>query len=278
MSRKVALVTGASSGIGEAVARQLQEAGYSVYGAARRIDRMAALADCGVHVLPLDVTDDASLTAAVKHIIDAEGHIDVLVNNAGYGSYGALEDVPLDEARAQIEVNVFGLARLTQLVVPHMRARRRGTIVNIGSMGGKFTTPLGAWYHASKYAVEALSDALRMETQPFGIHVSVVEPGSIQTDWGTIAADKLRRTSGHGPYAKQAEAMAKSLENSSQPGARMTSPPRVIARTVTKAATARRPKTRYRAGFGAKPLVFLSKILSDRTFDALIKRASGVPT
>ncbi|MET8956039.1 oxidoreductase [Streptomyces sp. NPDC004393] len=277
MSSKVALVTGASSGIGEAIARQLKEAGYTVYGAARRVDRMAALADFGVHVLPLDITDDASVQAAVERIIGAEGRIDVLVNNAGYGSYGALEDVPLDEARAQIEVNVFGLARLIQLVVPHMRARQRGTIINISSMGGKFTTPLGAWYHASKYAVEALSDALRMETRPFGIHVSVVEPGSIQTDWGTIAADKLRRTSGNGPYVKQAEAMAKTLENSSQPGARMTSPPLVIARTVTKAATARRPKTRYRAGFGAKPLVFLSKILSDRTFDALIKRASGVP-
>ncbi|MEU1514761.1 oxidoreductase [Streptomyces sp. NPDC005811] len=277
MSSKVALVTGASSGIGEAIARRLKEAGYTVYGAARRVDRMAGLADFGVHVLPLDITDDTSVKAAVERVIGAEGRIDVLVNNAGYGSYGALEDVPLDEARAQIEVNVFGLARLTQLVVPHMRAQQRGTIVNISSMGGKFTTPLGAWYHASKYAVEALSDALRMETRPFGIHVSVVEPGSIRTEWGGIAADKLRRTSGHGPYGEQAEAMARSLENSSRPGARMTSPPSVIARTVTRAATARRPKTRYRAGFGAKPLVFLSKALSDRAFDALIKRASGVP-
>ncbi|MET8450865.1 oxidoreductase [Streptomyces sp. NPDC005209] len=277
MSRKVALVTGASSGIGEAIARHLKEAGYTVYGAARRVDRMAALAEDGVHTLSLDVTDEASLTAAIKRIIDAEGRIDVLVNNAGYGSYGALEDVSLDEARAQIEVNVFGLARLTQLVLPHMRAQRSGTVVNISSMGGKFTTPLGAWYHASKYAVEALSDALRMETRPFGIHVTVVEPGSIQTEWGDIAADKLRRTSGgDGPYAKQAEAMAKTLEGSSR-GGRMTSPPAVIARTVTKAATARRPKTRYRAGFGATPLVLLSRILPDRTFDALIKRASGVP-
>ncbi|MCF3128944.1 oxidoreductase [Streptomyces olivochromogenes] len=277
MSRKVALVTGASSGIGEAIARHLKEAGYTVYGAARRVDRMAALTEDGVHTLSLDVTDEASLTAAIKRVIDAEGRIDVLVNNAGYGSYGALEDVPLDEARAQIEVNVFGLARLTQLVLPHMRAQRSGTVVNISSMGGKFTTPLGAWYHASKYAVEALSDALRMETRPFGIHVTVVEPGSIQTEWGDIAADKLRHTSGgQGPYAKQAEAMAKTLEGSSR-GGRMTSPPAVIARTVTKAATARRPKTRYRAGFGATPLVFLSRILPDRTFDALIKRASGVP-
>ena len=277
MTKKVALVTGASSGIGESTARQLLEAGFIVYGAARRTDRMRTLAASGVRTLSLDVTSEASVTAAVAEIISAEGRIDVLVNNAGYGSYGALEDVPLDEGHAQIDVNLFGLARMTQLVLPHMRARRSGTIVNISSMGGRFATPMGAWYHASKYAVEGLSDALRLELKRFGIDVVIIEPGSIQTDWGTIAAKKLRATSSYGPYAEQADAMAKSLERSSQPGTRMASPAAVIGKTVTKAATARSPRTRYRVGFGSRPLVLLSKLLPDRTFDALIKRSSGVP-
>ncbi|OHV40903.1 short-chain dehydrogenase/reductase [Parafrankia soli] len=277
MTKKVALVTGASSGIGEATARQLHEAGFIVYGAARRADRMTALAASGVRTLSLDVTDETSTKNAVAEILAAEGRIDVLVNNAGYGSYGALEDVPMREARAQIEVNLFGLAHLTQLVLPAMRAQRSGTIINISSMGGRFATPMGAWYHASKYAVEGLSDALRLELKRFGIAVLLIEPGSIRTEWGAIAAEKLRTTSGQGPYAEQANAMAASLESSSRPDARMTSPTSVIAKAVTKAATARRPHTRYRVGFGARPLIFLSKILPDRTFDALVKRSSGVP-
>ncbi|WP_416960482.1 oxidoreductase [Streptomyces sp. Agncl-13] len=277
MTKKVALVTGASSGIGEATARQLQKAGFIVYGAARRTDRMSDLAASGVRTLPLDVTSETSVGDAVAGIIAAEGRIDVLVNNAGYGSYGALEDVPMEEARAQIEVNVFGLARLTQLVLPHMRAQHSGTIVNISSMGGRFATPLGAWYHASKYAVEGLSDALRLELKRFGIDVVIIEPGSIRTDWGAIAAGRLRATSSDGPYAEQADAMATSLERSSRPGNRMASPATVIGKAVTKAATARRPRTRYRVGFGASPLIFLSRLLPDRTFDALVKRSSGVP-
>ncbi|MER5789965.1 oxidoreductase [Streptomyces sp. NPDC001980] len=277
MTKKVALVTGASSGIGEAAARQLQQAGFIVYGAARRIDRMNGLAESGVRTLSLDVTSETSVNNAVAEVIAAEGRIDVLVNNAGYGSYGALEDVPMEEARAQIEVNVFGLARLIQLVLPHMRAQHSGTIVNISSMGGRFATPMGAWYHASKYAVEGLSDALRLELKRFGIDVVLIEPGSIRTDWGAIAAGKLRATSSHGPYGEQADAMATSLERSSQPGTRMTSPATVIGKTVTRAATARRPRTRYRVGFGARPLIFLNRLLPDRTFDALVKRSSGVP-
>ncbi|MBV1949038.1 oxidoreductase [Streptomyces sp. BV129] len=277
MTNKVALVTGASSGIGESAARRLQKAGLIVYGAARRTDRMGGLAASGVRTLSLDVTSEASAERAVAEIVSAEGRIDVLVNNAGYGSYGALEDVPMGEARAQIEVNLFGLARLTQLVLPYMRAQGSGTIVNISSMGGRFATPMGAWYHASKYAVEGLSDALRLEVKRFGIDVVLIEPGSIRTEWGAIAAEKLRATSLHGPYAEQADAMAAALEKSSKPGARMTSPAGVIGETVAKAATARRPRTRYRVGFGARPLVLLSKLLPDRTFDALIKRSSGVP-
>jgi short-subunit dehydrogenase len=277
MSAKLALVTGGSSGIGEAAATALLNAGFTVYAAARRTERMASIAAAGAKVVTLDVTDDASMSSVIDAIIRAEGRIDVLVNNAGYGSYGALEDVPLSEARSQIEVNVFGLARLTQLVLPHMRAQRSGTIINISSMGGRFATPLGAWYHASKYAVEGLSDALRLEAEPRGIHVVLIEPGSIQTDWGSIAAEKLIATSGSGPYGPQAAAVAARLENSSQPGARMTSTPSVIAKAILGAATARRPKTRYQVGYGARPMILLSRILPDRVFDTVTRRLFALP-
>lgn len=277
MSAKVALVTGGSSGIGAETAAALNKAGFTVYAAARRTAHMAALNASGIKTISLDVTDDASVTAAVAHIIDAEGRIDVLINNAGYGSYGALEDTPLPEAQAQFDVNVFGLARLTQLVLPHMRAQGHGTIINVSSMGGRLATPLGCWYHASKYAVEGLSDALRLEAEPLGIHVVLIEPGSIQTDWGAIAADKLVATSGSGPYERQANAVADRLRASSQPGASLTSPPSVIANAITAACTARRPKTRYVVGAGARPLIALSRLLPDRTFDALMRRVVNMP-
>ena len=171
MPTKVALVTGGSSGIGEATARALPAAGFTVYAAARRVERMQPLTEVGIRPFAMDVTDDASIQAGVATIIDEQGRIDVLVNNAGYGSYGALEDVPMDEARAQMEVDVFGAARLTQLVLPHMREQRSGTIIDVTSMGGKICTPLGSWYHATKFALEAISDCLRMEVKPFGINV-----------------------------------------------------------------------------------------------------------
>jgi NADP-dependent 3-hydroxy acid dehydrogenase YdfG len=276
MSTKVALVTGGSSGIGEVTARQLMDAGFVVYAAARRTDRMAALEADGVHVVELDVTDEGSVQQAVATVLSEQGRIDVLVNNAGYGSYGALEDVPLAEAQAQLDVNVIGLARLTQLVLPSMRAQGSGTVINISSVGGRFATPMGAWYHASKYAVEGLSDAMRLELKRFDINVVVIEPGSIQTEWGAIAADKLRATSAQGAYAAQANAMATSLDASARPGYRLASQPVVVAKAVVKAATARRPRPRYAVGIGAKPMIWLSKVLPDLVFDALIKRASGV--
>ncbi len=195
MPAPVALVTGGSSGIGEATARRLHELGWTVYAAARRTDRMAGLAGLGIHALALDVTDEASTAAAVDQIIGEQGRIDVLINNAGYGSYGALEDVPLSEARYQFEVNVFGLARLTQLVLPHMRRQRRGRIINVSSIGGRIHEPLGDWYHATKFAVEGLSDSLRAELRPFGIDVVVIQPGAVRTEWGAIAAQNLRRMS-----------------------------------------------------------------------------------
>jgi NAD(P)-dependent dehydrogenase (short-subunit alcohol dehydrogenase family) len=273
MSSKTALVTGASSGIGEATALRLKERGVVVYGAARRVERMQHLADQGVRILAMDVTDEDSMTSGIRQIIEETGRIDVLVNNAGYGSYGALEDVPMDEARRQFEVNVFGAARLIQLVLPQMRAQRSGTIVNITSMGGKIYTPLGGWYHGTKFALEAISDCLRLEVRPFGIDVVVIEPGGIATEWGDIAAEGLRATSGTGPYASQANGMIKTLTDPAS--TRRNSAPTVIADAIGKAVTAKRPKTRYVVGFGARPLITARTVLPDRAFDSLITRASG---
>ena len=193
MKNQVVLITGASSGIGKETARLLSQRGYKVYGAARRTDKMKELEQFGVKLLEMDVTDDESMTAGITSIIKNEGRIDVLVNNAGYGSYGALEDVPISEAKYQFEVNIFGLARLTQLVLPDMRQQHSGRIINISSIGGRIGEPHGAWYHATKFAVEGLSDSLRMELKEFGIDVVVIQPGAIKTEWAGIAREKCCR-------------------------------------------------------------------------------------
>jgi NAD(P)-dependent dehydrogenase (short-subunit alcohol dehydrogenase family) len=265
---RVAFVTGASSGIGDATARRLLADGYRVFAGARRLDRMAHLAQAGATLVSLDLTNDASIVATVDTIKAAAGRLDVLINNAGYGSYGALEDVPLDEARRQFEVNVFGLARLSQLALPLMRTQGTGKIVNVTSIGGKIWEPFGAWYHATKFAVEGLSDSLRVEVAPFGIDVIIVEPGAIQTEWAGIAAEGLRRASGSGAYATLAANHARMLEGTKT--SRLPSPPEVVARTIAKAVRARRPKTRYATGGGASTILFLKKILPDRLFDRLI--------
>ncbi|UVO06767.1 oxidoreductase [Pectobacterium polonicum] len=274
MKSKVILVTGASSGIGEATALRLKASGHTVYAAARRIERMQKLAEADIRVLPLDVTDSVSVQTVVDTIIAECGRIDVVVNNAGYGSYGAVEEVSPEEGRAQFDVNVFGAVRLTQLVLPHMRAQRSGTVINITSMGGKIYTPLGAWYHGTKFALEAISDCLRLEVEPFGIDVVVIEPGGIKTEWADIAAAKLLEVSGHGAYAKQAEAMADSMVGESS--RKRQSSPQVIADTIAQAVSARRPKTRYAVGFGAKPMIGIRRLLSDRLFDRFMCMATGI--
>lgn len=266
MPTPVALVTGASSGIGEATARELHRLGYRVYAVARRLDRMAHLAELGVVTVSTDLTDDDAMVELVDRIIRDTGRIDVMVNNAGYGSYGSLEEVPMAEARRQVEVNVFALARLTQLVVPHLRARRSGTIVNVSSMGGRFGEPLGSWYHATKFAVEGLSDSLRMELAPFGIDVVVIEPGAIRTEWGGIAAASVLDRSGHGPYAKQAQLTARVLAAGEHQG----SAPEVVARAIGRAALARRPRTRYAVGSGARPMVVAARLLPGRVMDRMV--------
>lgn len=272
MPAPVALVTGGSSGIGEATARRLHGLGWSVYAAARRTDRMGELAGMGISTLALDVTDEPSAAAAVDQITSEQGRIDVLVNNAGYGSYGALEDVPLSEARYQFEVNVFGLARLTQLLLPHMRQQHSGRIINVSSIGGKIHEPLGGWYHATKFAVEGLSDSLRVEVRPFGIDVVVIEPGAIRTEWGSIAAQNLRRASARTAYRQQAEYVAAVLESTSGPRS-LASPPEVIANVIARAATTRRPRTRYVAGRGARAIIAARALLPDRAFDALVSNS-----
>ena len=275
--KQVAFVTGASSGIGAATVRALLQQGWNVYAGARRVDRMRELADAGATILALDVGDDASMIAAINAIKNGAGRLDALVNNAGYGSYGSLEDVPLAEGRRQFEVNVFGLARLTQLVLPMMRARGRGRIVNVSSIGGKMYEPFGSWYHATKFAVEGMSDCLRMELAPFGIDVVVIEPGAIKTEWTGIARENLLKYSGDTAYrdgAQQHARMFAAADTSS-----MGSPPEVVAATIVKSLLATRPKTRYATGGGARFILMLRSLLSDRGFDALMrtisKRAAG---
>lgn len=263
-------MTGASSGIGEVTARRLRGAGFEVYAAARRVERMAGLEPDGVRVLGMDVTDDASMESGVSRILDEQGRIDVLVNNAGYGSYGAVEDVPIDEARRQFEVNLFGMARLIQLVLPTMRAQRSGRIVNISSIGAVIYEPFGAWYHATKFAVEGFSDSLRVELAPFGIHVVIVRPAGILTEWNTISRESLRETSRGGAYAERAEGAARTLERADTP--MMSSKPDVVAKSIVKAATARRPKPRYASGKGARLVPASRRLLPDRVFDAGLSR------
>ena len=264
--QKVALVTGASSGIGKETAKLLVQAGFTVYGAARRVDKMQDLQAIGVKLLAMDVTDDASMLSGVETLLATENRIDVLVNNAGYGSFGALEDVPLSEAKYQFEVNIFGLARLSQLLLPTMRVQRSGTIINISSIGGKLGEPHGAWYHATKHAVEGLSDSLRMELKQFNINVVIIEPGAIITEWDGIASAHLLKVSGNTAYG----ALAKKHVAMFQKTYKFGSQPVVVAKTIVKAATSRNPKTRYAIGGGAKFILFFRYILPDKWFDAVI--------
>ncbi len=244
--KKVILITGASSGIGEETAKLLLTNGYIVYGAARRLERMESIKQLGVHLLKIDVTNDASMIAGIDKIIEKEGRIDILINNAGYGSYGALEDVAISEAKYQFEVNVFGLARLCQLVIPYMRKQKTGKIINISSIGGEAGEPHGAWYHATKYAVEGLSDSIRMELKQFDIDVVVIQPGAIKTEWNTIARENLIKVSGNTVYGELVHKHAMFLK--SVDDGNMASPPIVIAKGILKVIQIKNPKTRYAIG------------------------------
>lgn len=265
---KTVLITGASSGIGKATAERLLDDGHTVYVAARRAHKMSDLEARGATALSVDVTEETQLKAAVDRIADEQGGVDVLINNAGFGMYGAMEDTDLDDARYQFEVNLFGLARLTQLVLPYMREQGSGTVVNVSSIGGKIYTPLGSWYHATKHALEGWSDCLRLELEPLGIGVVLIEPGLIRTEFGDVMTAPMLERSGSGPYAHLAQKIARATEESYENGG--ASPPTVIADVIATALRARRPKTRYAAGRLARPILFLRRWLSDRLFDRVI--------
>ena len=207
-SKSSALVTGASSGLGKEIAKRLIADGYQVYVAARRVGEMEDLRALGAQPLRMDIAREADIVAAVDTITAQTGGVDVLVNNAGFGLYGPMEEIGLDEARYQFEVNVFGPGRLTQLLLPAMRAKKAGRIINITSMGGKIYTPLGSWYHATKHALEGWSDCLRLELAPLGIDVVVIEPGLIETGFADVVAENLLKRSGTGPYAGLTRAVA----------------------------------------------------------------------
>jgi len=246
---KTVLVTGASAGIGYATAELLLRSGYKVFAGARRVEKMRGLEALGGRTFRLDVTEELSLKSALDEVLKDGGRLDVLINNAGYGAHGAVEDVPLDEARRQFEVNLFSLARLTQLALPHMRGAGGGTIINISSIAGKISMPTGGWYHASKHAVESYSDALRLEVAQFGIKVIIIEPGPIRTEWDNTALVNLEKYSGAGAYGP----LVKRLTEKFRAGYRSGAPgPEVVAEVILKALRARRPAARYPVPFSAR--------------------------
>ena len=291
--RDPVLITGCSSGIGRAAAISLNDAGFPVYATARNADALADLAGRGIHTLALDVTDETSMTRAVAAVEDAEGWTGVLINNAGYGLYGPVEQQPMTEVRRQFETNVFGPVRLIQLVLPGMRGRGRGRILNVSSMGGRATLPGGAFYHASKYAIEAISDALRMEVAEFGIDVVLIEPGPVNTPWNDVAAASLSTAvpdagpadpgAGDGsdredPYAAFKAAVAASFVTAHNgPLARLGSTADDIATVITHAVTAQRPRTRYLINPVAKSVVTLNRLLPGRAYDAVVRRQYKLP-
>ena len=268
MNNNVVLITGASSGIGKAAAKLLLAKGYKVYAGARRVDNLKELEYLSARIMSLDVTEEDSLKKAVEMVMETEGRLDILVNNAGYGAHGAIEDVPMSEARRQFDVNLFGLARLTQLALPIMRKQGSGTIVNISSIAGKISLPLAGWYHATKHALEAYSDALRLEVGRFGIKVILIEPGAIKTEWDTVALANLSKYSGSGPYAD----LTGRMTNKFRAGYRKGAPgPEVVAETILRALRSGRPAARYAAPFQARAALFLKRFLPDRVLDAVIR-------
>mgnify|MGYP002619982979 CR=1 FL=1 len=264
---KVILITGGSSGIGFDAAERLAKEGHRVYAAARRVAKMDPLVASGVTPLALDVTDESSCKACVEAVLAAEGRIDVLVNAAGYGSFGPLEAVPESEARRQMEVNLIGLSRMCSLVIPSMRERGSGRIINIASVAGRAVLYFGGWYNVSKYGVEAFSDALRMELKPFGIDVVIIEPGAIRTEWGDITADNLTSSATGTPYEDEALREAHNFRTFFQ--TRFPSDPSVVGEAISRAVRARKPRIRYRVGFASGVVVIGHSLLPARLWDSI---------
>ena len=266
---KIILVTGAGSGIGFETARNLVKEGYKVYGSIRNSKDMDLLINSGIIPIELDVTNEDQCENAIRTIINNDKRIDVLINNAGYGLFGTIEDILIEEARQQFEVNLFGTARLVQLVLPYMRKQKSGKIINISSVGGKLTSFMGGWYHASKYALESFSDALRMEVSMFSIDVVLIEPSGVKTNWWKTATKHLLLTSKGGFYESQAEKTANGMIKLGN--SKIMADPEKIARVIIKSVKRKRPKTRYVVGFGGRTLIFLHNILPTRCYDWIVK-------
>lgn len=265
-NHKVVLITGASSGIGRATAELLLQKGYIVYGLARNSEALQKIK--GLRLIPGDMKDEKSLESAAKKICDEQGRIDVLINNADYGLLGAVEDIPIEQARRQFEVNVFGLARLTQLVLPSMREAGSGLIINMSSVGGRVYFPLGAWYHASKHAIEGFSDSLRLELQEYNIKLVVIEPGLIATNFYKLAEEPLTRYSSNGAYSGMAKAISHNLSQSY----RTMSPPSVVAHKVATIIESKHPRRRYLVGKLARVLFYTRYLLGDGVFEQIAKK------
>jgi NADP-dependent 3-hydroxy acid dehydrogenase YdfG len=269
---KAVLITGCSSGIGHATALELVQGGWTVYATARRPETLSDLAAKGCRTLALDVTDETSRRAAVSAVADAEGAVGVLINNAGYSQSGAVETVPIEQVRQQFETNVFGLLRMCRLVLPEMRAQGWGKIVNLSSMGGRLTFPGGGVYHATKYAVEALSDALRFEVRGFGVDVIIIEPGLIVTNFGEVAAGSVQSAAADGAYAEFNRRVAELTEEAYRgPMAKLGAGPEAVAKTIARAISARRPKARYPVTASAHLMINQRRLVPDRVWDLLMR-------
>jgi NAD(P)-dependent dehydrogenase (short-subunit alcohol dehydrogenase family) len=275
---KAVLITGCSSGIGFATAGRLAEVGWKVYATARNVESIAPLQARGCALLPLDVTDEDSMRQAVDEIEQREGAVGVLVNNAGYSQSGAVEAVPMEKVRGQFETNVFGLVRMCQLVLPGMRKQGYGRIVNLSSMGGKLTLPGAGHYHATKHAVEALSDALRFEVEGFGVKVSVIEPGLIRTGFADAAIGSMDGTE-DGPYSGFDEAVARATTENYERGpiSRLSGRPEAVAGAIERAISAQNPKSRYVVTPSARLFLGLRRLLPDRAWDAVLRTSYPQP-
>lgn len=266
--KKVILITGASSGIGKDTALSLIEEGHIVYGAARRLEMMQDIIQAGGHAIKMDILKDRNIDDVVNQIINEQNRIDILINNAGYGLWGAVETISIDEAKRQFDVNIFGLAYLTKKIIPIMRKQKSGKIINMSSMGGKVYTPFGAWYHATKYALEGWSDCLRIELKSFGIDVILIEPGVIKTEFQDVMMDSTVERSIGTPYEKKLKALEKATQEMYARG--IGSPPSTITKLIIKAINSHNPKRRYVGGLFAKPMLFIKKWFGDKMYEKAI--------
>lgn len=273
MTSRAVLITGCSTGIGRAAAERLAAKGWPVYATARRLESIKDLADVGCNLLTLDVCDEDSMRAAVEEVEAKEGAIFALVNNAGYGQEGAVEEVPMEDIRRVFETNVFGLSRLTQLALPGMRRQGAGRVVNVSSMGGKISIPGGGYYHATKHAVEAISDTLRFEVRPFGVHVSVIEPGTIKTAFGDTATNSVAHLQDPAsPYAGFNQVLVQKINDAYEGKlARFAAPPEAVAKVIDKAISSRKPRTRYRVTVAARVMLATRKVMPDRGWDLFLR-------